>query len=61
MIIDEILFYAGIVMVVIALISGIVCAFLFKIKGVRLEAQFDIEYGPKIQKQDELNFKIKIQ
>lgn len=50
MIADEMLFYGGIAIGVIALVVGVVCIFLFKIRRIKLNAQFNYEYGPEIGK-----------
>lgn len=46
--IDEMMFYGGIAVAAAALIVGIVCILVFKIKKIRLDAQFDVEYGAEI-------------
>ena len=45
MMIDEMLFYVGIAGAIIAFILLIVLTLLFKLKQIKLNAQFDVEYG----------------
>lgn len=46
---DELLFYGGIGLAAAAAVIGIVCLIYFKIKKIKLESQFDVEYGPATQ------------
>lgn len=50
MIIDEILLYGGIAVFIISIVTSIICIIFFKIKRKKLDIQFDIEYGPIIEK-----------
>lgn len=42
---NEILFYGGIIIVIVSLLTAIMLFFIFKIKGIRLGAELDSEYG----------------
>ena len=59
MISDELLFYVGIVVAIIALILLIVLTLLFKLKKVKLNAQFDIEYGVETKLEIQRSNKLK--
>jgi len=45
MITDEMIFYGGLAISAVTLVSGIICLLLLKMKRIRLDAQFDAEYG----------------
>lgn len=45
--INEVLFYGGLIIVGCSVISGIIYFCVSKIKAVRLKAQLDVEYGGK--------------
>lgn len=42
---DEMMFYTGVAVMIIALVLLIVVSVLLKIKQDKLNAQFDVEYG----------------
>lgn len=43
---DDLLFFGGIGLAAAAAVIGIICLVYFKIKKMKLESQFDEEYGP---------------
>lgn len=43
---DNVLFYGGIAAIIVAVILGIVCFFVLKMKKQNLDAKYEREYGP---------------
>ena len=43
---DNVLFYGGIAAIIAAVILGIVCFFVLKMKKQNLDAKYEREYGP---------------
>lgn len=59
MVIDEILLYGGITVFIISIVTSIICIIFFKIRRKNLDVQFDIEYGPIIEKSIKMDEKEK--